>query len=257
MVENMSFYFEGDNSYIDRLLPLDDAVSLFQNSNPEYFAAISYSAENYKTIGSSFEFGGLRDSESRSVKDSLMLEYINFFELSSSAPLLANFMASSVKVCENDEITFTDYSAGGATSWAWSFPGGTPDTSNDQNPVVYYREPGVYDVTLTVYDGIGSNTVVKSAYITVDYCMANSGKAMRSDILVYPNPANGSFTVTLPELTGQTSLKVYSASGALVYSANTSASGEYRLQLPQGSSGVYVLQVDNVNFNSRVKLIVQ
>lgn len=257
MVENMSFYFEGDNSYIDRLLPLDDAVSLFQNSNPEYFAAISYSAENYKTIGSSFEFGGLRDSESRSVKDSLMLEYINFFELSSSAPLLANFMASSVKVCENDEITFTDYSAGGATSWAWSFPGGTPDTSNDQNPVVYYREPGVYDVTLTVYDGIGSNTVVKSAYITVDYCMANSGKAMRNDILVYPNPANGSFTVTLPELTGQTSLKVYSASGAIVYSANTSASGEYRLQLPKGSSGVYVLQVDNINFNSRVKLIVQ
>ncbi|PKP50688.1 MAG: hypothetical protein CVT94_00655 [Bacteroidetes bacterium HGW-Bacteroidetes-11] len=256
MVEDMSFYFEGDNSYIDRITPLQSATALFNNSNPQYFAAISYDGGTYKTIGSSFEFAGLRDSDSRSMKDSLMMEYISFFGLSSAAPLLANFIASDVKVCENEEITFTDFSAGGVISWAWSFPGGTPDTSNDQNPVISYREPGVYDVTLTVSDGISSHTAVRSEYITVDYCMGFAGIQNRNEILVYPNPGNGRFTVELPEFTGETTLKVVSASGVEVYNSKTGKSGLHLLQLPASSVGVYVLLIDNAQFSKRIKLIV-
>jgi PKD repeat protein len=190
------------------------------------------------------------------MKDSLMMEYINFFGLSSAAPLLANFIASDVKVCENEEITFTDFSAGGVISWAWSFPGGTPDTSNDQNPVISYREPGVYDVTLTVSDGISSHTAVRSEYITVDYCMGFAGIQNRNEILVYPNPGNGRFTVELPEFTGETTLKVVSASGVEVYNSKTGKSGLHLLQLPASSVGVYVLLIDNAQFSKRIKLIV-
>jgi PKD repeat protein len=53
------------------------------------------------------------------------------------------------------------------TSWFWQFPGGTPATSTVQNPTVTYTIPGVYDVTLTVSDGLSQTTMNKPAYISV------------------------------------------------------------------------------------------
>jgi PKD repeat protein len=122
--------------------------------------------------------------------------------------------------------------------------------------VISYREPGVYDVTLTVSDGISSHTAVRSEYITVDYCMGFAGIQNRNEILVYPNPGNGRFTVELPEFTGETTLKVVSASGVEVYNSKTGKSGLHLLQLPASSVGVYVLLIDNAQFSKRIKLIV-
>lgn len=252
--EGMAFTFGGDNSYIDRLSPKLNAVSIFKNSSPVYDATIYYEGSNYKTIGSSFEFGGLTDGDLRSVKDSLMLAYIDFFGLSTAAPLLANFIASDVQVCENDVIAFSDNSAGEVISWAWSFPGGVPDTSNVQNPEVSYPEPGTYDVTLTVTDGVNMNSVTKTGYIIVDYCMGLD--ILRNQIKVYPNPGNGRFTVELPELTGETSLKVVSTTGVEVLNTTTSKSGNHYLQLPDASGGVYILLIDNAQMSKRIKLIV-
>jgi PKD repeat protein len=63
-------------------------------------------------------------------------------------------------------VNFTDLSTGGApTAWSWDF--GDGGTSNDQNPTHTYSNPGTYDVTLTVSNASGSNTVAKSGYITV------------------------------------------------------------------------------------------
>ncbi|MDY0103337.1 MAG: C25 family cysteine peptidase [Lentimicrobium sp.] len=254
--EGMAFAFGGDNSYIDRLSPKLNAVSIFKNSSPVYDATIYFEGSNYKTIGSSFEFGGLTDADLRSVKDSLMLAYINFFELSTAAPLLANFIASDVEVCENDIITFNDNSAGEVTAWAWSFPGGVPDTSNVQNPEISYPEPGTYDVTLTVTDGVNMNMVTKTGYIIVDYCMGLNDLSLRNQVKVYPNPGNGRFTVELPELTGETALKVVSVSGVEVLNTTTSKSGIHNLQLPDASRGVYILLIDNAQMSKRIKLII-
>jgi PKD repeat protein len=80
-----------------------------------------------------------------------------YFE--SCAPaLLAGFSASENAVCENTEVQFTDESIGAVTSWDWSFEGGMPATSTEQNPLVQYQIPGVWDVSLTVSDGTNSHT---------------------------------------------------------------------------------------------------
>ncbi len=62
--------------------------------------------------------------------------------------------------CEYDTIHFFDHSALDTTgsSWAWSFPGGIPASSNLQDPIVSYSTPGDYDVTLTVTNAYGSST---------------------------------------------------------------------------------------------------
>ena len=256
ITHDMAFGFGGDNSYIDRLAPKSTAVSIFKNSSPVYDATILFTGLNYKTIGSSFEFGGLTDGLLRSVKDSLMLEYINYFGLSTSAPLLANFVASKVQVCKNEAITFTDYSAGNITSWSWSFPGGVPATSTEQNPIVSYPETGSYDVSLTVTTVDGSGTAAKTGYITVDNCTGVNTLIDLNQVKVYPNPGNGRFMVELPAFEGETSLKVVSISGGEVYRSTTGKSGIQMIQLPEASRGVYILMIDNAKMSKRIKLIV-
>ncbi len=255
--QGMAFSFSGDNSYIDRLLPLQTATPIFKNSSPAYFAAIAYDGGTYKTIGSSFEFGGLQDGSNRSVKDSLMLNYIEFFGISGAAPLLANFLASDVQVCENEEVTFTDFSAGPVVSWEWSFPGGNPETSTEQNPVVAYAEPGIYDVTLTVSDGVNTNTVVKSAYITVDYCMGINDPETRNSVKVYPNPSEGKFMIETGNIEGNSIIRLTNTSGLEIYTEDISGRGITSLDLPGLESGVYILSFENDNFTRFFKIIIR
>jgi hypothetical protein len=60
--EGLSFFYNGGNSYIDRLEPINGGFSILKNITPEYDTAIAY--ENipmgYKTIGASHELGGLQ-----------------------------------------------------------------------------------------------------------------------------------------------------------------------------------------------------
>lgn len=71
----------------------------------------------------------------------------------------ANFTCDETTICEGGAVQFTDLSGGAITSWNWTFEGGTPATSTDQNPLVTYNTPGVYDVTLYVSDGTTNSTM--------------------------------------------------------------------------------------------------
>ena len=72
-----------------------------------------------------------------------------------------------VEVTTGEEIAFADMSTGNPTAWQWSFPGGTPATSTEQNPRVYYTRDGLYDVTLTVSNADGSDTKTRTAFVRV------------------------------------------------------------------------------------------
>ena len=52
-------------------------------------------------------------------------------------------------------IQFYDQSSNSPVSWSWSFPGGTPSTSTQQNPVVAYPV-GVHTACLTIVDTFGN-----------------------------------------------------------------------------------------------------
>jgi len=72
----------------------------------------------------------------------------------------ANFTSDETMICEGSAVQFTDLSGGAITSWDWTFEGGTPATSTDQNPLVTYGTQGVYDVTLEVSDGTTNSTLL-------------------------------------------------------------------------------------------------
>lgn len=89
-------------------------------------------------------------------------------DLAAGVPVAA-FSADTTKGCEGSMIiTYTDESTNTPTSWAWTFAGGTPASSDLQNPVVSYEAAGTFDVSLTATQTSGTDDEVKAAFITVN-----------------------------------------------------------------------------------------
>ena len=114
-----------------------------------------------------------------------------------AVPLAADFSASNTIPCTSASVNFTDLSAGNPTSWSWSFPGGVPSSSSQQNPTnILYPSPGIYDVSLTVSNGTSSVQKVKPGYINVKQIpVVNLGNdtsicAWSSIVLDAGNPGN-------------------------------------------------------------------
>lgn len=80
----------------------------------------------------------------------------------------ADFEANIMTICAGDSVNFTDLSFHNANSWNWTFTGGTPSSSTDQNPSsIYYNTAGTYSVTLNAGDGTTTDSETKNAFITV------------------------------------------------------------------------------------------
>lgn len=89
---------------------------------------------------------------------------------------VANFVATVTSEFLGFSTQFFDQSENVPTSYSWSFPGGTPATSTLANPEVVYNTGGQHNVSLTATNAYGSNTLTKTAYITVNdavYTMNN------------------------------------------------------------------------------------
>jgi PKD repeat protein len=96
----------------------------------------------------------------------------DYITVTPTIPPVADFTSSTTTASVGQNVTFTDQSTNNPTSWSWTFAGGTPGTSTDQNPVVVYNTPGTYTVSLTAANSAGSDTETKTDYMTVtlQYC---------------------------------------------------------------------------------------
>ncbi|SDB89695.1 C10 family peptidase [Williamwhitmania taraxaci] len=85
----------------------------------------------------------------------------------SNAPI-ANFTASAVYPEVGGSVSFTDKSTLNPTTWTWTFEGGSPATSTDQNPQnITYAIAGSYLVSLKVTNASGNDIKTMSKYILV------------------------------------------------------------------------------------------
>ena len=82
-------------------------------------------------------------------------------------PVTAGFSADITSGCAGLEVQFTDASSNNVTGWNWTFLGGIPSTSTEQNPTVVYNSAGTFDVNLEVTNPAGTSSVEQTSYITV------------------------------------------------------------------------------------------
>ena len=88
-------------------------------------------------------------------------------EITAIAPI-ASFSISETTGCTPFTVEFTDESENLPDSWEWSFLGGDPATSTEQNPTVTFAEAGIYSVQLTVSNAAGTSETTQSQIITVE-----------------------------------------------------------------------------------------
>lgn len=99
--------------------------------------------------------------------NNLYLDNINIDQTILNAPPVADFSASATTVPVGSQVNFTDLSSNAPTSWSWTFSGGTPGNSSQQNPTITYNTLGTYAVSLTAGNSFGNDTETKTAYINV------------------------------------------------------------------------------------------
>lgn len=80
----------------------------------------------------------------------------------------AGFVApDSVAACGPASVLFENQSSENSGSFLWQFPGGTPESSTDANPVVVYGNSGEYTVSLIVSNNAGSDTSVQTVQVQI------------------------------------------------------------------------------------------
>lgn len=80
----------------------------------------------------------------------------------------ADFYTMTPFVCPNTQVQFkANVKRATATSWNWTFEGGNPATSTDQNPFVSFETPGYHAVTLTVANDQGQHTTTKDLAVLI------------------------------------------------------------------------------------------
>ncbi len=98
-------------------------------------------------------------------------------------PPQAGFQFNAGAGCAPATVQFAAAASANTTSYAWSFPGGSPAASASANPVVTYALPGAYTVTLVVGNAAGFDTLAQSVVIgagpAADFTFAVNGSSVQ------------------------------------------------------------------------------
>ncbi|MEA3443745.1 MAG: PKD domain-containing protein [Bacteroidota bacterium] len=79
-----------------------------------------------------------------------------------------DFVADTTVVMVGESINFLDLTTDGPENWLWTFQGGSPISSSDQNPTqITYNIPGEFNVYLTTGNFYGTAYHTKFQYIKV------------------------------------------------------------------------------------------
>lgn len=87
------------------------------------------------------------------------------FQVRAMAP---SFAVSATTLCPGGSVQFQDQSQGAVSTWQWLFPGGSPASSDEQNPQVSYAEAGSYSATLIIGNGEIFDTLTLEGIIQVE-----------------------------------------------------------------------------------------
>ena len=87
---------------------------------------------------------------------------------------VAAFTADQTTIAAGGTVNFTDQSTNSPTSWLWNF--GDDEISSSQNPSHTYNTAKKYTVSLKVSNSSGSNTEIKTDYITIAFTDPRDGQ---------------------------------------------------------------------------------
>lgn len=161
--EGIQFKYRGENNWIDRLQPNNGAITILRNNNPPYSCGIARIGNGFKTIGTSFEFGGLQYD---TLRFALMKSYLEFFEITIPGALNCSAFALNNIICRGDTTQLFVNTSGGSgnLTYTWAPTTGLSDPGSP-NPLAFPVETTTY--TIEVKDVISGVVVSQTLTIQV------------------------------------------------------------------------------------------
>jgi len=159
----------------------------------------------------------------------------------------SDFIADDTTIAVGGSVNFTSLDTLNSTFWEWSFPGGTPDTSNAQHPTgIVYDTSGCYDVILKTFNNYGADITLKGCYIQVGEAVGIETPGALANVQLYPNPAREQLNVSSPNGAGQ--LTLLNSLGAVVAIHKVSA-GVNTFNISELTAGMYIFQFSDKQGN--------
>ena len=155
-----NFHADSDLHYVWHTTLFDNGLATSISEDTLHATTFTYTATGCNHIYSYQTILTVTDPEGHSGADT-----VNTYP-DCAAPA-AGFTTSATTYCKGSTITFTNTSTN-TTTYQWLFPGGSPLTSTDVNPVVNYAVGGNYTVTLIATNNYGlTDTLVKTNYLQI------------------------------------------------------------------------------------------
>lgn len=156
----------------------------------------------------------------------------------------------------NDQnvFAFHNLSQGNFTTVKWEF--GDGNTSTFASPYYNYNIPGTYNVCLTTYD---NGNVCGNACKSLDvYPLGQPELTNKAQFMAYPNPSNGSFTLSIPNaFNGNTTqVEIRDVSGRLIQSEQFIAQRSKNLEI-NAASGTYLMKISTGDFTQVLPIVIK
>ena len=159
--------------------------------------------------------------------------------------------ASSVVVCVDDAtVSLTGTPTGGV----WSGPGVTGSTLSPTSAGV-----GLHTAIYSYTDANGCEGIT-SVNVQVNACVGLAENILANGVSVYPNPNNGSFTLSVNANVGALTIKITDMQGRVVYASidkNVNAGFVKQISLDTQSSGMYLMHIITNGEQQTKKISVQ
>jgi Secretion system C-terminal sorting domain/SprB repeat len=133
-------------------------------------------------------------------------------------------------------------------TYSWSGPAGYTGNTEDLAGLA----AGTYTVSVTdFYCGIATYTVT----VNVDATTGITEQINAPALLVYPNPGNGTITVSTGISLEKATLKVINALGQTIIQKSTQGASLFVFDISEQITGIYFIEVNNAGVISRTRFV--
>lgn len=172
-------------------------------------------------------------------------------------PMSPGFVADDTLITEGGVVNFTDLSEGKPSIWKWKFPGGVPSESSEKNPAgIVYPTEGIYNVSLTISNGLSVMSQVKTQYIQVSKPNAIASNHAQQSLAVTPNPTDGVTRLEIRNCKGGSYIAFNDLGRPVSRDVIRDNVQTAVLDLTGNPPGVYFLQVTSPGGNITKKIVV-
>ncbi|MFL5763155.1 MAG: S8 family serine peptidase [Bacteroidia bacterium] len=166
-------------------------------------------------------------------------------------PPVVSVIPSDTMICVGQSILFDGSLSSNVSSFAWSFPGGTPSTSTSSSPSVTYSGAGTFPATLIASNTCGADSTfvlnVSAGCVGIDEVAANN-----ENITSWFDNGNSFLNIFFSNTTNREELEltILDPRGRVVHSSKVaSGSAKEQVNMEKYSVGMYIVHIKGKQTN--------